>query len=79
MVKISHGDLEYVKNVCSAFKIEDPGAYHDHYVALDVAQLADVFENFRDTTLKIYKLHPAYYLSVPGLSRQSSLKKPVLL
>ena len=37
--------------------------------------LADVFENFRDTTLKIDKLYPAYYLSAPCLSWQSCLKK----
>ena len=37
--------------------------------------LSDVFENFRDTTLKIDKLNPAYYVSAPGFSWQSCLKK----
>ena len=40
-----------------------------------MALLADVFENFRDTTINIDKLDPAYYLSAPGLSWQSCLKK----
>ena len=57
------------------FKIADLGAYHDHYVGLDVSLLADVFQNFRYTPLKIDKLDPTYYLSAPGLSWQSCLKK----
>ena len=72
---ITDDDLEHVKNVCNTFKIADLGAYHNHYLGLDVSLLADVFEDFRDTTLKIDKLDPAYYLSAPGLSWQSCLKK----
>ena len=34
-----------------------------------------MFENFRDTTINIDKLDPAYYLSAPGLSWQSCLQK----
>ena len=72
---ITDDDLEHVKNVCDTFKIADLGAYHDHYVGLDVSLLADVFQNFRDLTLKIDKLDLAYYLSAPSLSWQSCLKK----
>ena len=72
---ISDDDLEHVKKVCNAFNIANLGDYHDLYVSLDVALLADVFENFRDTTINIDKLDPDYYLSAPGLSGQSSLKK----
>ena len=72
---INDSDLEHVKNVCSTFKIADLGSDHDHYVGLDVSLLGDVFENLRDTTLKIDKLDPAYYFSAPGLSWQSCLKK----
>ena len=72
---INDSDLEYVKNVCNVFKISDLGSYHDHYVGIHVSLLADVFENFRGATLKIKKLGPAYYLSAPGISWQSCLKK----
>ena len=72
---ISDSDMEDVKKVCEAFNITNIGNYHVHYVSLDVALLADVFENFRDTTINIDKLDPAYYLSAPGLSWQSCLKK----
>ena len=72
---ISDDDLEHVKKVCNAFNITNLGDYHDLYVSLDVALLADVFENVRDTTINIDKLDPDYYLSAPGLSWQSCLKK----
>ena len=72
---ISGDDLEHVKKVCDAFSITNLGDSHDLYVSLDLALLADIFENFRDTTINIDKLDPAYYLSAPGLSWQSCLKK----
>ena len=57
--------MQYFKNL---------GQYHDWYVQSDTALLADVFENFRDKSLDIDKLDPAYFLSAPGLSWQSGLK-----
>ena len=36
--------------------------------------LADVFENFRDKCIKIYKLDPAHFLSPAGLAWQACLK-----
>ena len=72
---ISNDDIVHVKNVCNTFKIPNLGKYHDLYVKSDVALLADVFENFRNKCLDINKLDPAYYLSAPGLSWHSCLKK----
>ena len=72
---ITDDDLEHVKQVCNAFFITNLGEYHDLYVSLDVALLPDVFENFRDAAINVDKLDPAYYLSAPGLSWQSCLKK----
>ena len=37
--------------------------------------LADVFRNFRNMCLEIYKLDPAKFLSAPGLAWQAVLKK----
>ena len=37
--------------------------------------LTDVFENFRDMSVNVYNLYPAYFLSVPGLAFQACLKK----
>ena len=36
---------------------------------------ADIFESFRNTCLKICKLDPAKFLSIPGLAWQAALKK----
>ena len=63
--------------MCHTFKIKNLGEYHDLYVKSDTALLADIFENFRDKCLDINKLDPAYYLSAPGLSLHSCLKKQV--
>ena len=51
------------------------GEYHDLYVQSDTALLADVFENFRDKCIEIYRLDPAYFLTAPGLAWQGCLKK----
>ena len=37
--------------------------------------LTYVFENFRNNCIKIYKLHPAHFLSASGLAWQACLKK----
>ena len=37
--------------------------------------LADVFENFRNICLKIYRLDPTKFLSASGLPWQVALKK----
>ena len=51
------------------------GEYHDLYVQSDTLLLADVFENFRNTCLKVYELDPVHFLSLPGLVWQACLKK----
>ena len=45
------------------------------YVQSDTSLLADVFENFRDKCMEIYKLGPAHFLSAPGLAWEACLKK----
>lgn len=47
--------------------------YHDFYLNIDVYGLADVFENFRKTTLEYYKLEPCNYVGVPSLAWDAML------
>ena len=48
--------------------------YHDLYLKCDVLLLADVFEKFRNNSLKNYGLCPSHYLSTTGLSWDAMLK-----
>ena len=50
--------------------------YPDLYLKCDVLLLADVFEKFRNNSLKNYGLCPNQYLSAPGLSWDVMLKMP---
>ena len=70
-------DADYVheKRVCKDFNIKNLGEYHDLYVQNDTLLLADVFENFRNMSLKIYEFNPAKFLSAHGLAWQAALKK----
>ena len=42
--------------------------YHDLYLKCDVLLLADLFEKFRNKSLKNYGLCPIHYLRAPALS-----------
>ena len=47
--------------------------YHNLYLKCDVLLLADVFEKFRNNSLKNYGLCPGHYLSAPALSWDAML------
>ena len=69
-------DIDYRHgNVFKRFKLKNLGEYHDLYVQSDTLLLADLFENFRNTCIKVYELDPSHFLSLPGLTWQSCLKK----
>ena len=57
-------DIDYRRgnNVFKTSKLKNLGEYHDLYVQSDTLLLADVFENFRNTCLKVYELDPAHFL-----------------
>ena len=72
---INDKDYEHAQKVWKVFKIKILGEYHDLHVESDTLLLSDVFENFRDKCIEIYKLDPAHFLSAPGLAWQACLKK----
>ena len=72
---VSETDYAHANNVFKKFNINNLGEYHDLYVRSDMLLLADIFENFRQSCLKNYKLDPAHFVSLPGLAWQACLKK----
>ena len=72
---ILNDDYAHAINVWNTFNISNLGEYHDLYVNLDTALLADIFENFRDKHIETDKLDPAYFLTTPGLSWWACFKK----
>ena len=67
-------DYTHATRVFKEFKMNNLGDYHDLYVQSDTLLLADIFENFRDMSLKIYGLDPAYFVSLPGFAWHACLK-----
>ena len=63
-------DIDYIHamRVFKEFKMNNLGDYHDLYVQRGTLLLADIFENFRDMSLKIYELEPAYFALLPVFS-----------
>ena len=72
---ISDSDYEHAQRVWETFGCQTLGNYTDLYCRTDVLLLADVFENFRKTSQKQYRLDPAHYYTSPGLSWDALLKK----
>ena len=75
MENIDDIDYRHGNNEFKRFKLKNLGEYHDLYVQSDTLLLAHVFQNFRNTCLKVYELDPAHFLSLPVLAWQVFLKK----
>ena len=71
---ISDENYTHALNVFNKFNCKNMGDYHDLYLKTDVLLLADVFENFRNVSLRDYKLDPAHFYTAPGQSWAAMLK-----
>ena len=71
---VTKQDYKHAQKVWNTFNIKNLGEYHDLYVQSDTLLLADIFENFRETCQRIYKLDPTHFLSAPDLAWQACLK-----
>ena len=74
MSLISEEDYQRAQRVWKEFGTRNLGDYHNLYLRTDVVLLANVFEAFRDTCLKHYKLDPAHFYTSPGLAWRACLK-----
>ena len=72
---ITDKDYAHAQTVFEEFKLKNLGDYYDLYVQSDTLLLTDVFENFRNKCIELYKHDPAHFLSASGLAWQTSLKK----
>ena len=72
---ISDKDYQHAINVWNSLYCKTIQDYHDIYLKSDVLLLADVFENFRKTCLKHYKLDPCHYYTAPGLAWDACFKE----
>ena len=75
MEDITDVDYRYEEKLLKNFNDKNLGDYHDLYVQSDILLLADIFENFRNECIGMYKLDPAHLLSTFGLAWQACLKK----
>ncbi|XP_065196577.1 uncharacterized protein LOC135828072 [Sycon ciliatum] len=71
---VSEADYAHGQRVWQTFDCHNLGDYHDLYLQTDVNLLADIFENFRRTAMRIYGLDPAHYLTLPGFAWDALLK-----
>ena len=78
MSSISEEDYQHAQRVWEEFGIHNLGDYHDLCLRTDVVLLANVYEAFRDTCLKHYKLDPAHFYTSPGLAWKGCLKHTVI-
>ena len=71
MKGISDQDYEHAQQIWNTMEKKTLGCYHDTYLKTDALLLADVFETFRDTCLKHYRLDLAHFYTAPRLTWQA--------
>jgi len=68
MSKLSDDEWNYIQELIKYNNIKTFEDFHDFYLNIDVNGLADVFENFRQTSIKYYKLEPCNYVGTPSFA-----------
>jgi hypothetical protein len=65
---------QHALKVWDSFQIKNMGEWHDLYVRLDTALLADVMENTRRIMMESYGLEIGHYYSIPMVAWDALLK-----
>ena len=60
MEDITDTDYRHTNKLFKEFKLEHLGECHELYVQIDTLLFVNVFENFRNMSIKIYELDPAH-------------------
>lgn len=61
-------DIKHAHMIFDMFKCRNINDYTLLYLQTDVVLLSEIFENFRDVSLKTYKLDPSWYYTTPGFA-----------
>jgi len=71
---LAQEDYERAQHTWSQFHMRTMQDYHDHYLLTDVLLLADVFENFRQSVMRVHKLECLHFVTLPSLSWAMALR-----
>ena len=61
--KVSDNEYKHIIKVWNTFQMKTMKYYYDLCLKCDVSLLTEVFEKFRNNSLKSYGLCPSHYLS----------------
>ena len=70
----SDDDIKRTQELIDKNKIKNGRELTMLYLKMDVLQLADVFENFVESSTREYKINPLYSYSLPGYTWKAGLK-----
>ena len=70
----SDDDIKRTQELIDKDKIKNGRELTMLYLKMDVLQLADVFENFVESSTREYKINPLYSYSLPGYTWKAGLK-----
>ena len=70
----SDDDIKRTQELLDKIKIKNGRELTMLYLKMDVLQLADVFENFVESSTREYKINPLYSYSLPGYTWKAGLK-----
>ena len=71
---VNEKEYHYAQQIWKYFNIKNMKEFTMLYNTIDVLLLTDIMENFRETSLRIYKLDPVWYYTTPGFAWDCMLK-----
>ena len=69
-------DIKRTQQIIDKYNITTPQQLTMLYLKVDVLQVADVFENFVESSTREYNISPLYSYSLPGYTWKAGLKLP---